>query len=93
MDHQVRPAGLAAFLDHLGDVSAGPQPVLGGQHAQALRLERPLRRRADKIARPARVRMRNRNPWVLARRRLFGWKVRFVTTSLRSASHSLVEQA
>jgi hypothetical protein len=22
------------------------------------------------------VRMRNRNPWVLARRRLFGWKVR-----------------
>lgn len=28
------------------------------------------------IARPARVRMRNRNPWVLARRRLFGWNVR-----------------
>jgi hypothetical protein len=22
------------------------------------------------------VRIRNRNPWVLARRRLFGWKVR-----------------
>jgi hypothetical protein len=28
------------------------------------------------MARPARVRMRNRNPWVLARRRLFGWNVR-----------------
>jgi len=28
------------------------------------------------IARPARVRMRKRNPWVRARRRLFGWKVR-----------------
>lgn len=28
------------------------------------------------IARPARVRMRNRKPWVRARRRLFGWKVR-----------------
>lgn len=37
---------------------------------------RPLRRRAAMMARPARVRMRNRNPWVLARRRLFGWKVR-----------------
>ncbi len=37
---------------------------------------RPLRRRAARIARPARVRMRNRNPWVLARRRLFGWNVR-----------------
>jgi hypothetical protein len=29
--------------------------------------------------RPARVRMRNRKPWVLARRRLFGWKVRFTS--------------
>ncbi len=37
---------------------------------------RPLRRRAAMMARPARVRMRNRNPWVLARRRLFGWNVR-----------------
>ncbi len=37
---------------------------------------RPLRRRIAMIARPARVRMRNRNPWVLARRRLFGWNVR-----------------
>jgi hypothetical protein len=37
---------------------------------------RPLRRRAAMMARPARVRMRKRNPWVFARRRLFGWKVR-----------------
>jgi hypothetical protein len=35
-----------------------------------------LRRRAATMARPARVRIRNRNPWVLARRRLFGWNVR-----------------
>jgi hypothetical protein len=34
--------------------------------------ERPLRRRAAMIARPARVRMRRRKPWVFARRRLFG---------------------
>src|SRR4051794_22109874 len=40
---------------------------------------RPLRRRAARIARPARVRMRRRKPCVLARRRLFGWKVRLLT--------------
>jgi hypothetical protein len=43
---------------------------------QADNSARPLRRRAARMARPARVRMRNRNPWVLARRRLFGWNVR-----------------
>ncbi len=36
---------------------------------------RPLRRRAPRMARPARVRMRRRKPWTFARRRLFGWKV------------------
>ena len=36
---------------------------------------RPLRPRAARMARPARVRMRSRNPCTLARRRLFGWKV------------------
>ena len=46
---------------------------------QADRLERPLRRRADRMARPARVRMRKRKPCVLARRRLFGWNVRLLT--------------
>ena len=34
------------------------------------------------MARPARVRMRSRKPWVLARRRLFGWKVRLLTAGL-----------
>src|SRR4051794_6570564 len=32
------------------------------------------------IARPARVRIRSRKPWVLDRRRLFGWNVRLLTT-------------
>jgi hypothetical protein len=41
-----------------------------------VRRERPLRRRAAKIARPARVRMRWRNPCVFARWRLLGWYVR-----------------
>ena len=36
---------------------------------------RPLRRRAPRMARPARVRIRRRKPCTLARRRLFGWKV------------------
>src|SRR5437868_15472244 len=35
------------------------------------------------MARPARVRMRRRKPWVLARRRLFGWNVRLLTRVLQ----------
>src|SRR3954453_6365649 len=31
------------------------------------------------IARPARVRIRSRKPWVFDRRRLFGWNVRLLT--------------
>lgn len=31
------------------------------------------------MARPARVRIRRRKPWVFARRRLFGWYVRLLT--------------
>lgn len=40
---------------------------------------RPFRRRAARMARPARVLIRWRNPWVLARRRLLGWNVRLLT--------------
>jgi hypothetical protein len=50
-----------------------------GRPAQADRARRPLRRRAEMMARPARVRMRSRNPWVRARRRLLGWNVRLLT--------------
>ena len=56
------------------------QPMIGGEHgdlmsglAQTARLLRPLRRREEIMARPARVRMRRRNPCTLWRRRLFGW--------------------
>jgi len=38
-----------------------------------------LRRRAERMARPARVRIRKRKPCVFARRRLFGWNVRLLT--------------
>jgi hypothetical protein len=52
------------------------------QPAQADSSRRPLRRRAATIARPARVRIRNRKPCVFARRRLFGWNVRLLTVGL-----------
>lgn len=40
---------------------------------------RPFLRRADTMARPARVCIRARKPCLRARRRLFGWKVRLDT--------------
>ncbi len=57
------------------------------QRAQADSLARPLRRRSARIARPARVRMRRRKPCFLARRRLFGWKVRLLTMCSSRESH------
>lgn len=44
-------------------------------------------------ARPARVRMRSRNPWVFARRRLFGWYVRLLTASLQGTSWKVAHLA
>jgi hypothetical protein len=64
-------------------VLTAPQSCGNRQHSaprrrpdQADSVSRPLRRRAAKMARPARVRIRSRNPWTRERRRLFGWKVR-----------------
>lgn len=50
--------------------AARTQVMRAGRQADSSR--RPLRRRPVMMARPARVRMRRRNPWVLARRRLLG---------------------
>ncbi len=72
-------AGSATPADDQAEVLATGQPGGRGEHGasgQAERRARPLPRRAARIARPARVRIRSRNPWVLARRRLLGWKVR-----------------
>ncbi len=71
-------AGNTMPLLHEAHESARPDPA-GLRHA--LRLVRPLRRRAARIARPARVRMRSRKPCVFARRRLLGWKVRLLTVA------------
>ena len=49
---------------------------------------RPLPRRADTMARPARVRILSRKPCTRARRRLFGWKVRLpLATAVSPQSH------
>ena len=45
--------------------------------AQTVSLRRPLSRLARRIALPPLVAIRARNPWVLARLRVFGWYVRF----------------
>jgi hypothetical protein len=72
---------------HVAGVGRSP-PACLPESAQADRRPRPLARRADRIARPARVRMRSRKPWVFERRRLFGWKVRLVTSGTPSSSCS-----
>jgi hypothetical protein len=84
VDHDQRGAGPGSPgpPERCGEVRARTEPVPRRQHRglpQAESSERPLRRRADRMARPARVRIRRRKPWVLARRRLFGWKVRLLT--------------
>ena len=94
MEHDSGRTDSTAATGGLREVAARAHPVGGRQHGggQAARRLRPLRRRADRIERPARVRIRNRNPWVLARRRVFGWKVRLLTgnapeTQVEAAAH------
>ena len=69
------PAGCREVRTRTG--AGAPRAARGRPQAESS--ERPLARRAERMARPARVRMRRRKPWVLARRRLFGWKVRLLT--------------
>lgn len=74
---------------HCGKIRTVAQSVVRRQHCrltggrpvvpQAEILLRPLARRADRIERPARVRIRRRKPCTLARRRVLGWKVRLLT--------------
>jgi hypothetical protein len=76
-------ATATSLAQRRGELVPAPQPCPGRQHVgQAESRERPLARRAERMARPARVRIRRRNPWVLARRRVFGWKVRLLTCGL-----------
>jgi hypothetical protein len=73
-DH-TRPPGTITAPDGRSELFSPPHPVAGRQHdrcGQTATWLRPLRRRDDRIARPARVRMRSRKPCFLCRRRLFG---------------------
>lgn len=72
----MRKSAGARSLFSRGSTVVGPQPACG----QADRARRPRRRRDARIARPARVLMRWRKPCVLARLRLFGWKVCLLTS-------------
>jgi hypothetical protein len=92
VDDEEWASGPASSAYRGREVLAPPQPMLGRQHdviglkvvtTQADRRARPLLRRDARIARPARVRIRSRKPWVFARRRLFGWKVRLLTRGLQ----------
>ena len=86
VNHQAANTGPATATRHGREVRRGSKAVRSRQHGigsgYADSSLRPLRRRADRMARPARVRIRSRKPWVFARRRLFGWKVRLLTVSL-----------
>jgi hypothetical protein len=61
---------------------------LANEPRQTASFSRPLRRRAARTARPARVLIRSRKPWTLCRRRLFGWNVRLLTFELQYGSGS-----
>ncbi len=49
--------------------------LVTGAYAESL--ARPFALRLARMARPARVRIRDRNPWVFLRLRLLGWNVLF----------------
>jgi hypothetical protein len=76
--HHAGPARSGPGAHGQRELRAVAHPGLGWQD-QALSRSRPLRLRAARTARPARVRMRSRKPCVFARRRLFGWNVRLLT--------------
>ena len=78
MTHHAGPACTDPGAYGERELAAAAHPGLGRQD-QALSRSRPLRLRAARTARPARVRIRSRKPCVFARRRLFGWNVRLLT--------------
>lgn len=96
MQHHIGLAGPNTVLDGVAKLGGPRHPVLSWEHSprlpgcdQAVSERRPLPRRADTMARPARVRIRSRNPCTRARRRLFGWKVRLpLATAVSPRQHS-----
>jgi hypothetical protein len=63
-----------------------PRPAHRLAQRETVSRLRPLRRLAARIALPALVRIRRRKPCLLARRRVFGWYVRFPLAILGSSA-------
>ena len=78
VDDHSAPSRATTAPDGCREVNPPTDPVGCREHqeireGQAARRPRPLDRRLLRMARPARVRIRNRKPCVLARRRVLGW--------------------
>ena len=70
-----------ALLEERLEVGAPRQPLLSGEAtAQTVSRLRPFARRRFRVLRPPCVFIRSRKPWVFARRRRFGWYVRFIAS-------------
>lgn len=67
---------VAVLLAQHGCVATSELPPVG--FSQAVSVVRPFERRRRMMARPDRVRMRERKPCLRLRRRLLGWYVRFM---------------
>lgn len=67
--------------------SGGSTVVVWVRPRYAVTLLRPLRRRAETMARPARVLIRARKPCLRERRRLLGWKVRLPLATVLTPSN------
>jgi hypothetical protein len=80
VEHREVTGTLPATAEHRDDVASVAEAVRRDRShgGQADSFDRPRRRRFFTMARPARVRMRERNPCFLFRRRLLGWYVRFM---------------
>jgi hypothetical protein len=82
----VGPLELGTATNPLG----GSESVPGHRYPSSLTVSRlrPLARRRFSTIRPFLVAMRTRNPWVFARRRVFGWKVRLPFFDLAMVSYT-----
>ncbi len=80
VEHEMAVGRRAPLPVHTLELGAARQAATAGRsrlhraaHRQVERRLRPLSRRRFSVRRPARVRMRPRNPWARARLRFFGW--------------------
>src|SRR5512143_366009 len=92
----MRRVNAGALPHHLPELPVGAQALARGETPRAFPLGnghffpltvterrlRPLARRREMTFRPPGVDIRSRKPWVLFRRRLCGWYVRFMGISL-----------